>query len=287
MHMVNVSSNGRLSWTREDVEQRCGVRGGRFTQTNTLLTFCIAVLLTVIAYAAMLPYKDRYFVQMFTERGAVQYVTVLCGFWALTILAIKSLKIRLQRKPLTHSVTPQDPDFVLSSATAADVLASVHATCDDSRAFILFNRIEIALSNLRNMGRVSDLADVFHAQAQHDEDVMESSYSLVRGLVWAIPVLGFIGTVQGLSAAVGSFGSVLTESAEVSALKPALRGVTAGLATAFETTFVALVIALGIQLLLTFVKRAEEQLLDDCKEYCQRQLLGRLRILPFEQVANR
>jgi biopolymer transport protein ExbB/TolQ len=191
-------------------------------------------------------------------------------------------KLRLQRRALRVRVVPDQPNFVLSSATAADVLAQLHKSCDDPRQFYLLNRIELALSNLRNMGRISDLADVLQSQASNDEDVMESSYALVRGLIWAIPVLGFIGTVQGLSQAVGNFGSVLTDAAEVSALKPALRGVTAGLATAFETTFVALVAALGIQLLLTMVKRDEEQLLDDCKEYCQRNLVARLRTTPFD-----
>lgn len=38
---------------------------------------------------------------------------------------------------------------------------------------------------------------------------METSYALVQGFVWAIPVLGFIGTVVGLSQAIGGFTAVL------------------------------------------------------------------------------
>jgi biopolymer transport protein ExbB/TolQ len=249
-----------------------------------VFTLALAAIATIIVYACMLMYRDHYVVQMFTERGAVQYATVFSSFWALIILTVKTQKVRLQRKALQRKLTPADPDFTLTAATAGEVLRQVRAQCDDPRHFILFNQVEIGLSNLKNMGRVSDLADVLHAQAAHDEDVMESSYSLVRGLVWAIPVLGFIGTVQGLSLAVGNFGGVLSESAELNMLKPALKGVTAGLATAFETTFVALVAALLIQLLLTLVKKSEEELLDECKDYCQRQLLARLRILPFEPV---
>ena len=113
----------------------------------------------------------------------------------------------------------------------------------------------------------------------NDEDVMEGSYSLIKGLIWAIPVLGFIGTVQGLSKAIGGFGSVLNQTTDIGELRPALQSVTGGLSVAFETTFVALVAALVIQLLLTVVRKGEEQLLDDCKEYCQRHVISRLRIV--------
>jgi biopolymer transport protein ExbB/TolQ len=263
---------------RQDVEHRFGVRGGRFTSASSTFAFIIAAIITAAAYGAMMPFRDRYFVQMLTERGAVQYVTVFFSAWAIVLLVLKVQKIRLQRRAMTFRFVPADPSFVLSASTAAEVLGRVHEVCDDARPFILLNRLELALSNLKNMGRVSDLSDVLRAQAAHDEDVMESSYSLVRGLIWAIPVLGFIGTVQGLSAAVGNFGTVLASNAEVSALKPALRGVTAGLAVAFETTFVALVAALAIQLWLTLVKKSEEEMLDSFKEYCQRNLVSRLRL---------
>ncbi len=276
------TTSASLSWFASDIEQRFGVRGGRFTRANSLFTFMIAVICTVAFYLGLLPFHHEHFAQMFTERGAVQYVTVLFAFWCIIMLGVKWQKVRLQSRALQTRLVPDVPDFVLSTATVNDVLKRLHELCDDPRQFVLFNRIELALSNLRNMGRISDLDDVLRSQADNDEDAMESSYTLLRGLVWAIPVLGFIGTVQGLSLAIGNFGSVLGSTAELSAIKPALQGVTGGLAVAFETTFVALVAALAIQLILTGVKRREEQLLDECREYCQRQLVSRLRITPFE-----
>lgn len=271
-----------LAWFSGDIEQRFGVRGGRFTRANAVFAFTIALICTVAVYVCMLPFQDRHIVQMFTERGAVQYVIVLFTFWCLIMLAVKWQKLAFQERALKVRLVPSSADFVLSVATVNDVLNRLHESCDDPRQFILFNRLDLALSNLRNMGRISDLDDALRSQADNDEDSAESSYTLLRGLIWAIPVLGFIGTVQGLSMAIGNFGSVLGSTAEISAIKPALQGVTGGLAVAFETTFVALVAALGIQLILTGVKRREEQLLDDCREYCQRQLVARLRITPFE-----
>ena len=96
-------------------------------------------------------------------------------------------------------------------------------------------------------------------------------------------VLGFIGTVLGLSDAIGGFGGVLESAGEISEITQALKGVTAGLYTAFDTTLVALIAALVIQLLLTFLKKAEEEFLDACAEYCSRHVVGRLRVMPFER----
>jgi biopolymer transport protein ExbB/TolQ len=223
---------------------------------------------------------------MFTDRGVVQYFTVFFTAWSITILFLKWRKLALQRQSLQYIVVPSSPDFVLSTATVDQVVAEIYATVDDPKHFVLFNRIMIALSNLRNLGRVSDMDDILRSQAEHDEASMETTYSLVQGFVWAIPVLGFIGTVVGLSDAIGSFSGVLSESEQVDQLSSALRGVTAGLATAFETTLVALVAALAIQLLLTFLKKAEEEFLDSCAEYCVRNIVGRLRIMPFEQVVE-
>ena len=279
---MTLGSEPNLSWSKADPEQRIGFHGGRFTRVNGILSFLAACLLTLLFYAALLMMPDSHFAAMFTERGSVQYVTVLLTCWALVILLIKWRKLALQRRALAYAVVPANADFVLSSATVDQVMANIYSTVDDPKQFVLFNRITIALSNLRNLGRVSDVDDILRSQADQDESGMETSYSLVQGFVWAIPVLGFIGTVIGLSEAIGAFSSVLATSSEVDQLSTALRGVTAGLATAFETTLVALVAALGVQLILVFLRKGEEEFLDNCSEYCTRHVVGRLRIMPFE-----
>ena len=114
---------------------------------------------------------------------------------------------------------------------------------------------------------------------------METSYALVRGFVWAIPVLGFVGTVLGLSQAIGGFGGVLAATDDVGQLAPALGEVTGGLSTAFDTTLKALVAALCIQLAMTFLKKSEEEFLDECSEYCNRNVVSRLKITPFEEAS--
>lgn len=272
-----------LSWARSDVEQVLGFRGGRFTRVNTWLTAILAALATVAFFACLLPVRQAWIGQIFLNRGQIPYAIVFFTAWALGILLVKWAKLRFQKKAIAVDVVPTTPDFVLSPQTVDEVQTRILKAVEDPRQFVLFNRITIALSNLRNLGRVGDVDEILQTQAGNDESMMETSYSLIQGLVWAIPVLGFIGTVQGLGAAIGSFGSVLAQSGDMSQVKEALKGVTAGLSVAFDTTLEGLVAALAVQLLLTLLKKNEEEFLDSCTEYCTRRVVGRLRLSPLER----
>lgn len=269
-----------LDWSRSDIEQRLGFPGGRFTRTNNIFTGIIGLLLTLAFYAILIPFDGRWIADMFTKRGPTPYAIVFFSCWSISILFVKWFKLRLQRRALDFHVMPEDPSFILSSQTVEPVLARIYATVDDPRNFLLFNRIVVALSNLRNLGQVTDVDAILRSQAEQDESTVETSYALVQGFVWAIPVLGFIGTVLGLSEAIGQFSGVLGAASDVEKISQSLKGVTAGLATAFETTLEALVAALFIQLGITLLRKNEEEFLDDCMEYGLRYVVGRLRILP-------
>jgi biopolymer transport protein ExbB/TolQ len=273
-----------LAWSRKDVEQRLFFTGGRHTRVNAVLTMMLGLGATVAFYAILVPFDGSYYADMFTKRSWVQYATVLLSFWSLAILLVKGRKLAFQRRALDYAIAPRDSDFVLSASNVDQVTDRIYQICDDPRNFVLYNRIVVALANLRNLGRIGDVGDILRAQAESDEAASETSYALVSGFVWAIPVLGFIGTVLGLSEAIGSFSAVLEQSEDMSQIKDSLRSVTGGLATAFETTLVALVAALAIQLLLTFLKKSEQEFLDDCAEYSTNQVVNHLRILPYERV---
>jgi biopolymer transport protein ExbB/TolQ len=277
-------SEVKLSWTRQDVEQRLAFSGGRYTRVNTFLSALMGVLMTLAVYGVLLLFRESSIADMFLYRGAIPYCIVFFSAWSLAILFLKWRKLAFQKKALGYAVVPTDHDFVLSSATVENVMNNIYSLVDDPKYFVLYNRIVIALSNLRNLGRVADVDDILRSQATHDESSMETSYALVRGFVWAVPVLGFIGTVLGLSQAIGGFGSVLQTATDMTKITSALQVVTGGLATAFQTTLQALVAALFIQMILTFLKKSEEEFLDACGEYCVRNVVNRLRIMPYEQT---
>lgn len=259
----------------------------RYTRVNGLLSGIVALTLTFLFYVLIVVViGSNGWTDMFTERGFTPYLITFFTFWSITILLIKNSKLKLQQQALRLRILPDETGFILSVATVDRVMDRLHQVADDPKRFVLLNRVNIALSNLRNLGRVTDVGEILRTQAEHDESMMETSYNSVRGLIWAIPILGFIGTVSGLSTAIGGFGRVLSETDDPSQLIDALKGVTGGLATAFETTLIALIAALLVQMMMTFLKKKEEEFLDECAEYCQREVINRLRLNQLETASE-
>ncbi|MEQ9410976.1 MAG: MotA/TolQ/ExbB proton channel family protein [Fuerstiella sp.] len=280
------SNAATLSWTRQDIEQRLFFSGNRFTRVNTMLSLLMAIVLTLAFYGVLLLASGTLLHAKFIGQGPIPAAIAFLSSWCLTILFLKWRKLALQKQCLKLSCIPEETDFVLSPTTVDRVFDRMHELVDEPRQFMLFNRISVALSNLRNIGRVSDVDEILRSQAESDEAVSESSYVLLNGFLWAIPILGFIGTVLGLSVAIGEFGSVMSAAGGTDALLPALKNVTGGLGIAFDTTLEALVAALCIQIMVTFMRKSEQEFLDECSEYCTRQVVNKLKLLPFQDTAG-
>ncbi len=277
------STHSQLSWHRSDIEQRMFFSGDRFTRVNSVLSFLLAVVLTCCYYICILPFPKSWLNNKFIGQGPIPYSIAFFSAWCLAILFIKWRKLEMQKKCLEMQIVPEDPDFVLSPRNVDEVLERIQTLVDDPKQFVLFNRISFALSNLRNMGRVSDVDEILRTQGEADEAISETSYVVLGGFLWAIPILGFIGTVLGLSIAIGEFGNVMSASGKADALLPALKQVTGGLGLAFDTTLEALVAALAIQLMITFLRKSEQEFLDSCAEYCALHVVKKLRLLPFHE----
>jgi biopolymer transport protein ExbB/TolQ len=286
-----------LAWTKDDIENHFGFKGGRYTSVNHAFAFLIGALLTGILYALMLfvfihlPVVSK--VATIYMRPTNQFAVIPATFFffgGIAILFLKGKKIKFQERALKLSAVPAEPEFILTETTAATVLARIHALVDQPRHFVLLNRIDRALSNFKNIGQVNDVSAILRAQAQNDEDQVASSYTVVNGLVWAIPVLGFIGTVLGLSLAIGRFTQTLQAAGDLTLIRASLQGVTGGLATAFESTLVALTFTLILQLVITFQQKREMAFLDECNDYCHSHIVSKLRLAdrqppPSAQIA--
>lgn len=274
-----------LAWSQGDIENRFGFKGGRYTSVNHVFAFLIGAVLSAILYALMtfvfvnLPVLSK--VATIYKRPSNQFAVVpatLFFFGGIAVLFLKGKKLRFQERALKLSAVPAEPEFVLNETTAATVLNRIHSLVDHPRHFILLNRIDRALSNFKNIGQVNDVSAILRAQAENDEDQIASSYTVVNGLVWAIPVLGFIGTVLGLSLAIGRFTATLQAGGDLAKIRDSLQGVTSGLATAFESTLVALTFTLILQLVITFQQKREMAFLDECNDYCHSHIVSKLRL---------
>jgi biopolymer transport protein ExbB/TolQ len=284
------NNSGLLAWTQLDVENRLGFKGGRYTNVNHVLAFLLGAVLSGLTYALMILVFSRLpatsTIATIFMRPSNQFAVIpatLFFYGGVAILILKGRKIQFQRRALSLAAVPVEPDFVLTESSAATVLARIHSLVDHPRHFVLLNRIDRALSNFKNIGQVNDVSSILRTQAENDEDQVASSYTVLNGLVWAIPVLGFIGTVLGLSLAIGRFTNTLQAAGDITLIRSSLQGVTGGLATAFESTLVALSFTLILQLGITFQQKREMAFLDDCNDYCHSHIISKLRLSSRQQ----
>ena len=90
---------------------------------------------------------------------------------------------------------------------------------------------------------------------------------MVRDLIWAIPAIGFIGTVRGI-------GQALSQADQ--ALAGDIAGMTESLGVAFNSTFVALLISIVLMFLLHQLQRLQDSMVTDTQGYCESFLLNRI-----------
>lgn len=273
----------RYRFESMDPERRLGLPSGIGTSPSNTSTLLLAGVLVGITYGAALLGRSSelgsWIWELLTGYQRIPILIATTTGVAAAILLIKWFKIRAQRRLLSTSLVPEDPTFRISSGTVEAVLGSLSERIDQPERFLLSSRIDRVLRNVRNVGRVADIDEMFASAADADESRMESSYTVLRGLVWAIPVLGFIGTILGLTESIGGFSEVLDSSGgDKQDLVDGLKNVIGNLETAFVTTGEGLVAALALQLGLVNVRRADEALLDDVRDYCTTRVLSLVRL---------
>ncbi|MCE2389988.1 MAG: MotA/TolQ/ExbB proton channel family protein [Proteobacteria bacterium] len=99
----------------------------------------------------------------------------------------------------------------------------------------------------------------------------EAENSLIRYLIWAIPSIGFIGTVRGI-------GRALSQADQ--ALAGDIFAMTESLGLAFNSTLVALLISIVLMFFLHQLQRLQDGLVIDTRRYCDEVLVGRISALP-------
>ena len=271
-----------LDWHLGDIEQRFGFRGGKYTDVNTWFALLVTALLAGGLFIGLCHVptnvREHPAVAIILARGWTPYAMVALFILSMVILFVKWRKLAFQKKAFKVELIPVGASFALTQETALDVLKTLNAAVDEPKRFMLFSRIERALLNLKNVGNVSDVSEMLRASAENDENHVDSSYGLLSGIVWVIPILGFIGTVIGLSGAIGGFGAALNAEASAASLKESLMPVTGSLSIAFDTTFVALVLAMIVQMAMTLLRRQEDLFLDACRDYAHGNIVSRLKL---------
>ena len=198
--------------------------------------------------------------------GPEQVLCYVCAVWAALILQARYREVIRQRRAFGLELLPTDEGAPILPEDARPLARKVEQVTA-GRPFILANMIRLGLGKFAISKSAPDVAEVVRNQADVELSRLVTGMSTVNYLAWAIPAIGFVGTVRGLGGAFGANApniQLFTEQAKDQ------------LKIAFDCTLVALLLSLVVMYFIHALQRAEETLVTDAQQYCQEHLLLRL-----------
>lgn len=202
--------------------------------------------------------------------GPEQIACYICFVWAALILQSRYREVVRQRQAFRMGLLPTEEGARILPEDARPLARKVEQATG-KRPYVLANMVRLGLGKYAISKSAPDVAEVTRNQADVELSRFVSSMATVHYLAWAIPAIGFVGTVRGLAGAFGMAGVATTLD-----LNAFTKQATDQLMIAFDCTLVALLLSLVLMYLVQMVQRLEETLVVDSQEYCQEHLLLRL-----------
>ncbi|MCK5662541.1 MAG: MotA/TolQ/ExbB proton channel family protein [Thiotrichaceae bacterium] len=195
---------------------------------------------------------------------------IILWFFTASFLHLYLKKGRLRKEQQqSNLLNSQLLNTIISDASSDPDKNELHNALQQSSEQNGINTDNLARSRL-SLFLNHDNDDVDETFAIKEREYLKGSFSLPRFMVWAIPILGFIGTVWGISNGIAHFSDAMTSTNSVtdvsSMLKENLPLVTNSLATAFDTTLLALLLSIPLMMFMLTLEKEEEAYLIDLDE---------------------
>lgn len=198
-----------------------------------------------------------------------QEACFILALWALAIIGLKT-KIALQeRRLLRQPLLEVAPGTSILPEDARQYARPLQALADEERERLLPRALLAALQRFGSTADIQGVASSLREVCDTEADRLDSELSMIRYIIWAIPSIGFIGTVRGIGAALGQAHQAVAGD---------IVGVTVSLGVAFNSTFIALLISILIMFLMHQLQLMQERLVLDTQHYCDVHLLRHLQV---------
>lgn len=200
-------------------------------------------------------------------RDFEQEACFILALWAFSIMGYKGYLSYRERKQLDTDPLGSDNDGPDGSLDILRLAKRLDALPHRAREMLLPRALDAALSRFSATGSVHDASAAAREISQTEAERLESELSIIRYIAWAIPSIGFIGTVRGISDALAQAHR---------AVEGDITGVTQSLGVAFNSTFVALAISIVVMFFVHQLQLAQERVVLDTETYCDRNLIRQL-----------
>ena len=189
-------------------------------------------------------------------------------FWALAIMGYKAVRIGNERRLLEVDLVPVAEGMRILPEDTREFARQVQALPEDRQKMLLPRALLNALRRFSSTRNIQDVSTSTHTVCESEAEMLESELSMIRYISWAIPSIGFIGTVRGI-------GEALAQADK--AVKGDIAGVTQSLGVAFNSTFIALLISIFLMFLVHQLQLIQERLVFDAENYVDEKVIRHLK----------
>src|SRR5579862_1134926 len=199
-----------------------------------------------------------------------QETAIILAAWSLTLLAHQARVVAHNRALLQKRYIDVDDQHVVLPEDVRAQGRALEALPPTEREMFLPRTLTLALNRFGATRSVQDAAEAVRDECEFELSRLDAQLAMIKFTAWAIPAIGFVGTVRGI-------GRALQEAQR--AVTGDISGVTLGLGVTFNSTMTALVLCILVMFCLHQLQQAQDRLVLDTRTYVDRNLIRHMRVL--------
>jgi len=199
-----------------------------------------------------------------------QEAEIILMLWAVAILGYKALAYRREAQALRAGLLRLPEGARILPEDTREYMRQLEELPADTRDRLVPRALLAALARFGATRSVQDASTVAHGVCQSEAERLDSDLSMLRYIAWAIPAIGFIGTVRGIGDALSQAHKAVTGD---------ISGVTEGLGVAFNSTLIALLLSILLMFLMQQLQQAQERFVLDAETWLDQRVIRNLQVL--------
>lgn len=239
---------------------------------NPMFAVMISSLISLLSFCGFYFIKpvERFFLLLggdFTNGGMIQFATYIFFFWALFEIRDRNKRIDKEKSFLKMNLLSEKEQYVYYKEDIKEIKLKFISYSKSNPSY-LTELIKNASTKYVRTKNVSEVMTYVEQRTNNNLAAAQSSQEIINYLVWAIPSIGFIGTIWGIAASLGLVAADMGPEQ--------MKKMTDTLSVAFDTTLIALLLSIIIMYLFHMHQEEEEKLHLDISNYVTENFVNRL-----------
>lgn len=202
-------------------------------------------------------------------RDYEQEACFILMFWALFIMAFKGTSLLRERGLLDKDLLHAKEGIKFLPQDTRELARQIQTLPKAEQNYLLPRALNVALHRFSSTQNIQDVSSATTTVCESESERLDSELSIIRYITWAIPSIGFLGTVRGIGDALGQAHK---------AVEGDIAGVTESLGVAFNSTLIALCISIVLMFIVHQLQLLQERFILDTQNYCNNNLIRHLQV---------